>query len=115
MNSLNGDVAGDVAVSCELGDLEPVMDPGRARHLSEVLKALAHPVRLQIVALLCHEREHVNGMAARLGQPQAVISQQLRILRMRGLVQVERRSGYAIYDLAEPRLKDLVRCMEGCA
>jgi hypothetical protein len=30
-------------------------------------------------------------------------------------VQVERRSGYAIYDLAEPRLKDLVRCMEGCA
>jgi DNA-binding transcriptional ArsR family regulator len=86
----------------------------RARHLAEILKALAHPLRLRIVAILCKGDQHVNGLAGVLGVKQAIVSQQLRILRMRGLVGVSRRDGYAYYRLAEPRLMDLVRCMEGC-
>lgn len=57
---------------------------------------------------------HVNAMAEALECQQAVISQQLRILRMRGLVQATRVNGFANYELAEPRLRELLRCMEGC-
>jgi len=86
----------------------------RAAHLADVLKALAHPERLRIVAALCEEEQSVNGLAARLGLPQAAVSQQLRILRMSGLVAAERGGGFARYGLAEPRLRDLLACLEGC-
>jgi ArsR family transcriptional regulator len=86
-----------------------------AERLSEILKAVAHPLRLRIIALLCGESEaHVNGLAERLGTPQPIVSQQLRILRARRLVQVTRENGFARYRLAEPALRDLVHCMETC-
>lgn len=87
----------------------------RAEELSGLLRALGHPLRLQIVAALCAEEVHVNALAERLGAPQAVISQQLRILRMCRLVEVTRERGLAVYRLGEPRLRGLLRCMEGCS
>jgi ArsR family transcriptional regulator len=86
----------------------------RAKYLADVLKALAHPARLRIVAALCEGEESVIGLAGRLGMPQAIVSQQLRILRMSGLVAAERNGGFACYSLAQPRLRELVSCLEGC-
>jgi DNA-binding transcriptional ArsR family regulator len=88
---------------------------GKAAHVAEVLKAVAHPLRIRIVAILCRSGEaHVNGLAEQLEVPQAIVSQQLRILRMRGLVEATRENGFAWYRLAEPSLRDLVCCMERC-
>ena len=85
-----------------------------AAHLAEVLKALAHPVRLRIVAILCEREESVIGLAEGLDLKQAIVSQQLRILRMSRLVSATRQDGFSRYALAEPRLRDLVTCLEGC-
>ncbi len=84
-------------------------------HIVEILKAVAHPLRIRVVAALADGPEHVNGLATRLGSNQAVVSQQLRILRMAGLVASTREGGYAIYRITEPRLHDLLHCMESCA
>lgn len=82
---------------------------------AELLKAIAHPARLAIVALLVDEKAlHVNALAERLGLKQPLVSQQLRILRMHGLVEAERRDGTSTYRLIQPHLADLVRCMENC-
>ena len=81
-------------------------DTGKAVHLADILKALAHPVRLQIIAILCEGEENVNGLAERLAVKQAIVSQQLRILRMSGLVGVTRENGFSCYRLAEPRLHE---------
>jgi DNA-binding transcriptional ArsR family regulator len=86
----------------------------RAAHLADVLKALAHPARLGIVAILCEGEESVIGLAERLDLKQAIVSQQLRILRMSHLVAATRQAGFARYALVEPRLRDLVKCLEGC-
>jgi DNA-binding transcriptional ArsR family regulator len=86
----------------------------QAARLAEVLKALAHPARLRIVAVLCEGEESVIGLAERLDLKQAIVSQQLRILRMSRLVSATRQDGFARYALAEPRLRELVRCLEGC-
>jgi DNA-binding transcriptional ArsR family regulator len=86
----------------------------RAQHLADILKALAHPVRLRIVAALCEGAESVIGLAERLDIKQAIVSQQLRILRMSHLVSATRENGFSRYGLAEPRLRDLVRCLDGC-
>lgn len=86
-----------------------------AEHVAELFKALAHPIRLRIIAILCRGEEHVSGLAEQLGCKQAIVSQQLRILRMRRIVDVARRNGFAHYRLAEPNLREMIRCMERCA
>jgi len=89
-------------------------DVARAVQVADILKAVAHPLRLRIVAVLCEGAITVNALAERLGASQAIVSQQLRILRMHRLVIAVRRNGHASYRLLEPRLRDLVTCVEGC-
>jgi len=86
----------------------------RALVLAEMLKAIAHPMRLRIVALLCEQERTVTGLIEALDAAQATVSQQLRILRMAGLVDVSRTGGFANYRIAEPRLHDLIQCIDGC-
>jgi len=91
-----------------------VDDAETSEHLTGILKALANPARLRIVAALCEGPENVGAIGARLGLEPAIVSQQLRILRMSGLVAAERSEGFALYRLAQPRLKELVRCLDKC-
>ena len=89
-------------------------DIKRAVWSAEMIKALSHPIRLQIVALLCAGPRHVSGMAKQLEQKQSIISQHLRILRMNGLVVGKRQDGFTYYSLAEQHLRELIRCIESC-
>jgi ArsR family transcriptional regulator len=89
-------------------------DPGRAGHVAEVLRAVAHPLRLRIVAILCEEEANVTALAERTGASQAIVSQQLRILRSHRLVAARRDGAFARYRLVERNLRGLVRCMERC-
>jgi ArsR family transcriptional regulator len=73
--------------------------------------ALAHPLRLRIIALLCREETNVGALAVALDAEPAIVSQQLRILRMERLVDLDRAGGRARYRLAEPHLRELVRCV----
>jgi DNA-binding transcriptional ArsR family regulator len=90
-------------------------DGGRAGHLAEVLKAVAHPLRLRIVAVLAEGDANVTALAKALDAPQAIVSQQLRILRSHDLVAATREGGFATYRLVERNLRGLVRCMEKCS
>ena len=54
------------------------MNEKMAEHAVEVLKAIAHPVRLQIVELLQAKEMCVGNIAEALGGKQAITSQQLR-------------------------------------
>ncbi len=89
-------------------------DHARAAHVAEVLRAVAHPLRLRIVATLCAGDAHVKGLARRLATTQPMVSQQLRVLRSQGLVAAARQDGFSYYRIAEPALRDLVCCMERC-
>ncbi len=82
--------------------------------LAEILKALGHPIRLQIVSILCSRDENVGNLAREIGASSSSISQQLSILRMRGLVSRRYNGGHAFYKLEEPRLRDMIACMSQC-
>ena len=90
-------------------------DPEKAEQVSEVLKAVAHPLRVRIIPLLCQGPKHVNELSECLKTRQAIVSQQLRILRMRRLVAATRTNGHALYRIEEPQLHELIACMERCS
>ncbi len=89
-------------------------EPELAEVAAEMLKAVAHPLRLRILARLSQNPENVTSLCSSLGAPQAIVSQQLRILRSHQLVGVTRKGGFATYWLAEPRITSLLGCVSSC-
>lgn len=94
---------------------EKIFDEERAKKYAEILKAVGHPVRLRLVDILAnHGDRTVSELSEILGVPQAIVSQQLRILRLNGLVKATRKGGNAFYSNAEPHLRDLLDCLRSC-
>lgn len=73
----------------------------RYRQQATLLKAIGHPVRLQIVDLLRVEPECVCHISAALNKPQPYVSQQLAILRNARVIVDERDGTNVFYRLAD--------------
>ncbi len=76
-------------------------------------KALAHPVRLQIVDMLRQGELCVCHIRAALDKRQAYISQQLMVLREAGLVATRKDGLRVFYRLADPHAEALLALMFG--
>lgn len=83
-------------------------------HISAILKALAHPQRLRIFEMLAHGEKSVSEIQNSLDLPQAVVSQQLRIMKSGGVVICRRVGSSSRYRLANPGLLHLLKCLQGC-
>jgi DNA-binding transcriptional ArsR family regulator len=84
------------------------MDKKVAEHVAEVLKAVAHPVRLQIVELLETKEMCVGEIVSALGGKQAITSQQLNMMKDKGVLNC-RRNGTKVYYRIEN--KDVIRLL----
>jgi DNA-binding transcriptional ArsR family regulator len=78
------------------------------RYQAKVLRALAHPVRLQILNALASQPACVGELKAMSGRRQSYVSQQLTILRAAGLVRCEKRGQQACYRLTWPEVAKLL-------
>ncbi|WP_027881511.1 ArsR/SmtB family transcription factor [Meiothermus rufus] len=71
---------------------------------AEFFKALGHPVRLAILDALRQGEQSVSRLAEELGLEQPSVSQQLAVLRQRGLV-IARKEGTTVhYRIADPQV-----------
>ena len=68
---------------------------------SELLRALANPLRLAIVVELDQGPRCVHELVESVGAPQPLVSQHLRVLRQARLVATERRGREIVYSLAD--------------
>ena len=70
---------------------------------TELLKALSHPLRLQIVrGLLVGGCRNVRCMEEGTGQSQSTISQHLMRLKAAGVVKCQRSGNEMYYEVADP-------------
>ena len=81
---------------------------------SEVLRAIAHPLRMKILEFIDQNEEiNVNKIYNTLGLEQSITSQHLRILRTAGLVSTQRDGKYIHYSIDYEKLGDSVVAVEG--
>ena len=73
----------------------------RYEQLTSSLKLLAHPERLRILDAVRRDSECVCHLEALLGKPQPYVSQQLRLLRDGGLIDIERQGQNIYYRLVD--------------
>lgn len=80
--------------------------------ISELLKVLAHPVRLCIVrGLLSNGGCNVSHMQNCLDMPQSTVSQHLQKLRAAGVVEGERKGLEIIYKVVDDRAARIVELL----
>jgi len=77
----------------------------------ELLKVIAHPVRLKICAGLLRHDCHVGKMVRGLGLPQSTVSQHLAILRARGIVAGRKQGKKTCYKVVDPRVKKILAAL----
>jgi DNA-binding transcriptional ArsR family regulator len=80
---------------------------------AEILKALAHPVRLRIIQLLAKGELCVKSLEQVLGIPQPSVSQHLSRLRYAGLIESERRGHLVCYRLVRGTARSVVEAALG--
>jgi ArsR family transcriptional regulator, virulence genes transcriptional regulator len=79
---------------------------------ADLLKALAHPRRLEIVNLLKGQELSVSDLQEMLGLPQANLSQHLMLLRKHGVVEHRKEGKQVFYKVAHKNFVkacDLIR------
>ena len=87
----------------------------RLERESEMLKAIAHPIRLEVILLLQKGgKKTVTELFEELSLAQAVVSQHLRILKDRDVVDCERVGKNRMYFLKHEKLAEVVQRISGC-
>ncbi|MEM6398063.1 MAG: metalloregulator ArsR/SmtB family transcription factor [Bacteroidota bacterium] len=77
---------------------------------TETLRAIAHPVRMQIIAFLASEgNSSVKQIHEAFGIQQPVASHHLRILKDKQIVESERDGQNTLYRLTKPEYQYIVR------
>lgn len=87
------------------------MEQQTAEHVAEVLKAVAHPVRLQIIEVLEHGEKCVGDIVGALGIAQAIASQQLGLMKDKDVLQCRREGTKAYYSIKNLNVINLLHCV----
>ena len=90
-------------------------DHEKLNQATEILKAIAHPIRINIIALLENgKRLTVTEIFEKLDLEQAVVSHHLRILKDRGVLNYRREGKNMYYYLKHEQLIQIIQCVSGC-
>lgn len=80
-----------------------IFDLQKVNQVSEFLRALTHPLRIQILNFINQNRE-VNEIYGNLDLEQSITSQHLKVLRNNGLVATRKQGKYVVYSINYDRM-----------
>ncbi len=92
---------------------EPLIDMETLERVVPIIRNVAHPLRLRILDYLQHEGDarHVTDITQAAGASQAIVSQQLRILKDQGVLSARREGNFVFYDIQERSVLLLLECI----
>ena len=86
-----------------------LVNKNKLNNMVNILKGMAHPVRLQTVNILMRVEFRVGDLAKTLGAKQSLTSQQLSIMKYSGLLKSRRNGNVVYYSLANDSIKKIVK------
>lgn len=78
------------------------------RFKAELFKTLGHPLRIRILELLRGDELSVRDLLRQLAVEPPAVSQQLGVLRTRGIVESRRADGTVYYRIRDPLIAQLL-------
>ena len=92
-----------------------IIDTDRLDVAANRLRAISHPMRIAIIAMLEENQElNVTQIHTKLNIEQAATSHHLSILKRKGILHSKRNGKENIYYLKDEALNRLVECIQSC-
>ena len=90
-----------------------LIDMETLERVTPIIRNVAHPLRLRILDYLDHagEPRTVTEITKAAGASQAIVSQQLRILKDTGVLTAKREGSFVLYGLADRSVLLLLDCI----
>ena len=79
---------------------------------AQILKALAHPQRLQLLCYLSAGEKTVGELEELCGASQSMVSQFLTRMKREGLVASEKDGQFMRYSISDPRIKKTIQALQ---
>ena len=95
-------------------DRPTTLDTAVLTRAAGVIKCLGHPLRLRLLDAMEFREVTVSELQAITCASQAMVSQQLAILRGHGVVTARRDGLFVRYSIAEPKVHHILACIRGC-
>lgn len=84
----------------------------KLKESSEILRALAHPLRLKILEFIDKNKTiNVNKIYNTMNLEQSITSQHLRILRVTGIVETKRNGKFIHYSIDYSKLSNVLKAI----
>jgi DNA-binding transcriptional ArsR family regulator len=91
------------------------LNPGQLENAANMLKAIAHPMRIAIIGFLEQgESLSVTEIHEKLGIEQSTTSHHLGILKDKGVLVSRREGKKTYYALRHESLKNIIDCISKC-
>lgn len=78
---------------------------------ADILKTVAHPMRLQIIDFLQEGEKTVTELCEHVGAQQPYMSQQLALLKAKGILGARRNGNQVLYSIVHPGVVKIIQCV----
>ena len=93
----------------------PILHHKKLAKASRVLKAVAHPTRLQIICLLAQSKNlSLTSLTEKTDSEQSLISHHLTNMKRDGILEINRTGKNILYSLADKNILKLIKCLNNC-
>ena len=87
------------------------MENSEIAPLADLLKSIAHPIRLKILCLLQEKELTVSDIKEEVRTTNANISQHLSILRNQGIIDFRRDANFIYNRISDERVTELIKTL----
>lgn len=88
------------------------MDDLILKMTSELIKSLAHPIRIKLLKILSHGERCVCELVQKTGVEQSNLSQHLSLLKRQGIISSRKEGTRVMYSITNFAVLDLVKIAE---
>jgi DNA-binding transcriptional ArsR family regulator len=100
---------------CEMPKSKSILlDWEKVQRAADILKAVAHPTRLRIAELLQTREMTVGEIQESLGTSQSMTSQQLSLMKARGILKSRKAGKSVYYGVESPEVIQVLHCLKKC-
>jgi DNA-binding transcriptional ArsR family regulator len=89
----------------------PSIDTQYLERAADVLKTVAHPMRLQIIDALEKGEKSVTELCQHIGAQQPYMSQQLNLMKSKGILASRRNGNQVFYTIANFSVVKVIQCV----
>ncbi len=89
-----------------------ILSEEQVNYTSELLKSIAHPIRLKILCFLIDGEKTVSQIEREFGSTISNISQHLTILRKMSIINRRKEANFMFYSLKDDRVFSLIKTLK---